>query len=215
MTQPFDPCQLSLWGPVPVPGGPQLLPTPGADIRYWPDFLSPGEARDLIDQLMADTAWQHGKRLMYGRVVDVPRLQAWYSESGHHLDLPEGLVAPRPWPLRLAVLKARVEAVCAAHFNAVLINRYRDGQDSVAWHSDHEDSFGGHGHPIASLTLGATRRFLLRPRPGQPGERLSLDLPAGSLLLMGDGSQTLWEHCVPKTERPVGERLNLTFRFQS
>lgn len=215
MSLAYNPTQLGLWDALPDRvGDPVPLPMPGADVRYWEAFLGAEESRTLFDRLLAETRWQHGRRLMYGRVVDVPRLQAWYSDVEDYGELPDGLVAPRAWPDALQALRARVEAACGQAFNAVLLNRYRDGQDSVAWHSDHEDSFGGQGYAIASLTLGAKRRFMFRPKPGQPGERLALDLPAGSLLLMGEGSQSHWDHCVPKTERPVGERLNLTFRVQ-
>jgi alkylated DNA repair dioxygenase AlkB len=93
----------------------------------------------------------------------------------------------------------------------VLLNLYRDGRDSVAWHSDYEGRHGGRV-VIASLTLGAVRRFMFRPKPGREGATLAFDLPAGSLLLMGDGCQEHWEHHVPKTARPVGPRINLTFR---
>jgi alkylated DNA repair dioxygenase AlkB len=153
---------------------------------------------------------------MYERVVDVPRLIAWYGPDA-------------PWPDVLEGLRRQVEAATGYAFDKVLLNLYRDGRDSVAWHRDDVDRYG-HDEIIASLSLGATRRFMFRPRPGQPGkgtrkgsepsgpfrgplgESLALDLPAGSLLLMGPGTQRHWEHCVPKTSREVGERINLTFR---
>jgi alkylated DNA repair dioxygenase AlkB len=109
-------------------------------------------------------------------------------------------------------LKSRVEAASGAEFGAVRMILYRDGRDSLAWHADRE-AFDGLRPIVASLTLGATRRFLFRPKPGRPGDRLTLELPSGSLLVMAEGTQENWEHAVPKTTKPVGERINVTFRM--
>lgn len=200
MARSLNPCQLSLWEAPPEREGlPRPLDTPGATVWFLPAFLPPAEAAIAFRQLHAVAPWQGHRRQMYEREVAVPRLSAWYDG------------ASGPWPEVLASLRRRVEAATGQAFDGVLCNRYRDGQDSVAWHSD---DLGRHGQEdlIASLSLGATRRFLLRPKPGRPGEAIALALPAGSLLLMGPGCQQHWEHCVPKTRRPVGERINLTFR---
>jgi alkylated DNA repair dioxygenase AlkB len=166
---------------------------------------------------------------MWEREVDVPRLQTWYGDSADPVDfldrpVPEAARPtqsvgpparmgrePGPWPPLLLALRDRITAACGEPFDAVLLNLYRDGRDSVAWHSDYEGRQGGRV-VIASLTLGAVRRFMFRPKPGREGATLAFDLPAGSLLLMGDGCQEHWEHHVPKTARPVGPRINLTFR---
>lgn len=199
MARHIDPCQLGFWGPAPTRlGDPMPLVTPGADVRFYPGFMTGDEAAGLFARLRAIAPWRQDRRRMYERVLDVPRLSSWYGTQ-------------RPWPEPLREARDRIEAATGYRYDGVLLNLYRDGRDSVAWHRDDVDRFG-QDEIIASLSLGATRRFLLRPRPGQPGEALAIDLPAGSLLLMGPGTQTNWEHCVPKTARPVGERLNLTFR---
>jgi alkylated DNA repair dioxygenase AlkB len=199
MARPFDPSQLTLWEPPPVSvHAPRRLAMPNAEVLYYTDFLPAHDAAAAFAAIRPIAPWSQDRRQMYERVVDVPRLIAWYG-------------AETPWPEVLAGLRRRVEAATGYAFDKVLLNLYRDGRDSVAWHRDDVDRYG-HDEIIASLSLGATRRFMFRPRPGGTGDRLALDLPAGSLLLMGPGTQRHWEHCVPKTSRDVGERINLTFR---
>jgi alkylated DNA repair dioxygenase AlkB len=111
----------------------------------------------------------------------------------------------------LAAVRGRVEQLCGARFNTVLLNLYRDGRDSMSWHSDDEPELGD-APLIASLSLGATRRLLLRTR-SVPRQRIGLELEAGSLLLMEPPLQAHWQHAVPKTRRACGPRLNLTFRW--
>src|SRR5690606_31058899 len=110
----------------------------------------------------------------------------------------------------LAALRARLQDALGQPFNSVLANRYRSGADAMGWHSDDEPELGPEPL-IASLSLGATRRFLLRHRH-DAGVRLALELPAGSLLLMQGATQRCWKHALPRAARPVGERINLTFR---
>lgn len=199
MARRIDPSQLGLWEPAPVSvRAPRPLAMPGAEVLYFPDFLTGPEAAAAFAALRPIAPWAQDRRLMYDRMVDVPRLSAWYG-------------AEASWPDALEGLREQVEAATGYAFDRVLLNLYRDGRDSVAWHRDDVDRFG-HDEIIASVSLGATRRFMFRPRPGRPGDSLALDLPSGSLLLMGPGTQRHWEHCVPKTSRPVGERINLTFR---
>ena len=117
---------------------------------------------------------------------------------------------PLPWTAELKALRDEVSAATGARFNSVLLNRYRSGEDSVSWHRDDEPELG-RDPVIASLSLGATRRFKLRHLATK--ETHSLDLNDGSLLLMSGPSQREWEHCLTKTKRAVGERINLTFRW--
>jgi alkylated DNA repair dioxygenase AlkB len=214
----FDPCQLDFWDAPQtalcggVPGGLRRLPLSDAEVHYDPDFLAPVEARALFEVLHQDQPWQQSRRRMYGRDLDVPRLQIWYGEPGATLDMPTMGIRARAWPETLLELKLRLEAACHVQFNAVLLNLYRDGRDSVAWHSDSE-TLSGPEPIVASLTLGASRKFMFRPKRGRPGHPLSFELPSGSLLVMGPGTQEHWEHHVPKTQRPVGPRINLTFRI--
>jgi alkylated DNA repair dioxygenase AlkB len=198
--KPVTPDQLNLWD---AAGAQALrpLPMPNADVRYAPAFLDATEAAALFELLRRDVPWEGSQMTMYDRVIDIPRLMAWY-DFDH----------PAPWGAPLDALRPRVEEAAGAEFGSVRMILYRDGRDSLAWHADRE-AFDGPRPIVASLTLGATRRFLFRPKPGRPGDRLTLELPAGSLLVMAEGTQENWEHAVPKTTKPVGERINVTFRM--
>ena len=183
-----------------------LLPRDGV-VRLHEHALAAADAWRLFDELMAVTAWRHEIATVMGRRVPIPRLTAWHGEAGY---VYSGIrMAPAPWNAPLLELKAAAEA-CAGHaFNSVLLNLYRDGRDSVSWHADNEPGLG-RNPVIASISLGATRRCQMKHRLWD--ERLSLDLPPGSCLVMAGATQHHWLHQVPKTSRPVGPRINLTFR---
>jgi alkylated DNA repair dioxygenase AlkB len=193
--------------------GPNLLPCDG-EVLLDSGWLPAPEADALFEKLLASLDWQQEEARFGTKPVPLPRLTAWYGDVGYRYS---GVShAPRPWPAHLAELRERVwqsfpgpGGVPGQKPNSVLANLYRDGQDSVGWHSDDEPSLG-EAPTIWSLSLGATRRFLLRHRA--TGKKLALDLPHGSLLVMAGGSQRCWQHCLPKTASPVGRRVNLTFR---
>ena len=193
-----------------MPLQPLLLPQ--ADLLFDSAFLSAAEASTLLAQLTADIAWEQRAIRMFGQQIPQPRLTAWYGDPAARYTY-SGLVwEPQPWTPALLALRQRVEAATATQFNSVLLNYYRDGRDSMGWHADDEPELGP-APAIASLSLGASRRFRLRPRTGLPHAPLALDLPSGSLLLMRGPTQRHWQHALPKTARPVGPRLNLTFRW--
>src|SRR5690606_30273743 len=116
----------------------------------------------------------------------------------------------RPWSAALSDLRDRLERELGTGFNSVLANLYRDGRDAMGWHSDDEPELGP-APVIASVSLGATRRFVLKHRR-KPDRKLALELPAGSLLVMAGATQRNYRHALPRTARPVGGRINLTFR---
>ena len=207
----FDPCQLGLWAAAPAtPGAPVVLDMPGADVLYAADWLPAAEARALFALLLAEAPWKQARRLMYDRYVDVPRLQAGFDDPAGPAR-PAGSTPRAPMPPALLAVRDRLEAELAARFPWVLANLYRDGRDSVAMHADDEEDLGPRP-VIASLSLGATRRFVFRPKPGCYGEAIALDLPAGSLVVMRGPTHQHWDHGVPKVARAVGPRINLTFR---
>ena len=109
-------------------------------------------------------------------------------------------------------IRSQIEAAAGTSFNTVLLNQYRNGKDSMGWHSDDEASLGPQP-TIASLSLGATRRFVLRHRYRRELQTRSLTLEHGALLVMAGDTQRHWHHAVPKTRQPVGPRINLTFRL--
>jgi alkylated DNA repair dioxygenase AlkB len=117
---------------------------------------------------------------------------------------------PHPFPERMNKLKIAVEKLAGVAFTSCLLNLYRDGNDSNGWHADNEKELG-QNPVIASLSLGETRKFKMKHRRDK-SLKYDLDLVSGSLLIMKGGTQHHWLHQVPKTKRPVGERINLTFR---
>ncbi len=146
---------------------------------------------------------------MFGRRIRQPRLVAFHGEPGVSYAYSGQSLLAMPWGSALSALRVRIESLCEAQFNSVLCNLYRDGQDSMGWHADDEASLGPRPL-IASFSLGETRRFSFKSR--LTSERRDIDLTDGSLLLMGGELQRHWLHQLPKTRRPVGPRINLTFR---
>lgn len=189
------------------------LPLPRADVRLDAQFLLPAEAEALLQELTATVGWRHEPIKLFGKDVLQPRLTAWYGDAGASYRYSGLQLEPQPWTPALQQLRQRVQAATGARFNSVLLNLYRHGQDSMGWHADDEPELGP-APVIASLSLGAARRFRLRPRPGTDFTHapFSLELGSGSLLLMQGPTQQHWQHAVPKTARPTGPRLNLTFR---
>ncbi|MBT9393003.1 alpha-ketoglutarate-dependent dioxygenase AlkB [Hymenobacter sp. NST-14] len=188
------------------------LPLPAAELLLDPAFLNRAEAGALLTELTREVPWQQQPIRLFGRDIMQPRLTAWYGDPAATYQYSGLRLEPLPWTATLQQLRQRVEAATGARFNSVLLNLYRTGQDSMGYHADDEPKLGP-APVIASLTLGATRTFRLKPRPGLDAGALSLPLTSGSLLLMRGPTQQNWLHALPKTARPVGPRLNLTFRW--
>ncbi len=186
------------------------LQLPDADLVFYPFLLGPQEGDRLLKELVATIPWRQDWITVYGRSLPQPRLTAWYGDPGKTYTYSGITMQPIPWHALLLEMKAKVEAVSEVRFNSVLLNFYRDGKDSMGWHSDDEPELGPNP-VIASLSLGGTRRLMLRHR-FQPELKHELELTSGSLLLMQGKTQHYWQHQVPKTKRPVLPRVNLTFR---
>jgi len=177
----------------------QLLHDAQGGARYWPGFVDPETARRWFDALVARADWQRLRRPMYDRVVDVPRLL-----SQHRVDA-------LPGELPLAEMLARVQERVPVPFNAIGMNLYRDGRDSVAMHGDKLHQLQD-GHPIALVSLGAPRRMLIRANADH-ADRIAVDLMPGSLLAMSHAMQSTHEHGIPKT-RHAGPRISVVFRVR-
>ena len=190
------------------------LPTPdgsAAWIELWPTAMTDDGA--VLAQLVAELPLAVERYRMFGRNVTSPRLVSWhgdedavYTYSGEHH-------VPKPWTPKLASLRHSVEETTTLRFNSVLANFYRDGQDAMGWHRDNEKEVGPSPDDrwIASLSLGAPRRFVVRDRK-RKGEPLSFELGNGALLVMRGTTQTHYHHALPRTACAPGPRLNLTFR---
>jgi alkylated DNA repair dioxygenase AlkB len=189
-----------------------LWQEPGPDLAFHASFVGQAEADALFAALRRETPWRQERITVYGREVLQPRLTAWYGDPGARYAYSGLALEPLPWTPPLAGLRARVELASGAPFDSLLMNLYRDGRDSVSWHSDAEPELG-RNPVIASLSLGAARRFQLRSRPPLPPRRHELTLRHGDLLVMRGATQHEWAHQVPRTARTVGPRINLTFRL--
>ena len=160
-----------------------------------------------LPTLKALIDWQQQSVRVFGKIHPQPRLTCWYGPTSY---LYSGLTLPaRELPTWLEPLRRRCEQLAGEKFNSVMCNLYRDGRDSVGWHADDEPIFR-QSHAIASLSLGGTRRFLMKRRTGE--DRQAFELAHGDVIVMARGMQRDWLHCVPKTKRHVAERINLTFR---
>jgi alkylated DNA repair dioxygenase AlkB len=162
----------------------------------------------VLARLIAETAWRSEVITVWGKQHPQPRLTAWHGEAAYTYS---GLrMEPLPFTPLLQEIREAVEAATGRRFNSVLLNYYRDGRDSMGMHSDNEPELGPEP-AIASLSFGAERTFILVHKAS--GERLKIALTDGSLLLMAGKLQQHWVHGINKTARPVGSRVNLTFRL--
>jgi alkylated DNA repair dioxygenase AlkB len=184
-----------------------LLPQDG-DVFLIEGAIARRDADRLFASLRDSLDWRSEVALVMGRRVALPRLTAWYGEVAYAYSGIRN--APAAWTDELLEIKAIAESCAETSFNSVLANLYRNGRDSVSWHADDEPSMGEFP-VIASISLGAARRFQLRHKRERT-VRVAIDLPHGSCLVMAGATQQHWLHQLPKTARAVGPRVNLTFR---
>lgn len=185
-----------------------LLPKDGT-LLYRPDLFTPEEASAYLLTLTETIHWDRPEIKLWGKLIPVPRLTAWYGEAPYTYS---GILnIPHPWTKELLAIKEKVELACDTEFNSVLLNLYRDGSDHMSWHADDEKSLGKKP-VIASVSFGAERKFGVKHRYDKNEESLSLELASGSLVIMKGEMQTFWHHRIHPTKRPKGPRINLTFR---
>jgi alkylated DNA repair dioxygenase AlkB len=187
---------------------PEKLPMPDADVVLYRQFFTPEASDDLLQALTNDIDWKQESIRVPGKIVPLPRLTAWYGDEGMVYRWSGITQHPLAWTPLLMKIKQAVENAAQTHFNSVLLNLYRIGQDSVSWHSDDEPELDP---VIASLSFGAVRQFQFK-RIDDPKQRLSIELPHGSLLIMGGTTQQYWRHRIPKSNVVQTPRINLTFR---
>lgn len=160
-----------------------------------------------IDEILKDVELVQEETTMFGKRVKIPRLCAWHGSSPYTFG--RKTYHPEPYTEALMLLELCAFANTKIPFNSCLLNYYRDGSDSVAWHADDEPEMGP---TIVSFSFGAPRRFLLREKANH-GNKQEFLLEHGDMLIMGGDLQRTHEHCIAKTKKPVGPRLNLTFRY--
>ena len=177
---------------------------------YFPDFFSEDESQHYCASLEKEVEWEQTPIKIYGKEVMQPRLTAWYGDAEAQYTYSGKINLPLPWLPVLQSLREKVEQQCNTTFNSVLLNLYRNGQDSMGWHRDNEAELGIRP-TIASLSFGANRDFIIRPYK-KVSPRIVLPLKSGSLLVMKDQMQMYWEHALPKRITCKSARINLTFR---
>jgi alkylated DNA repair dioxygenase AlkB len=184
---------------------------PGLALRLWPAWANDPDGQ--LSRLQQEIPWRQESITLFGRTHPMPRLTCWVADSGCSYRYSGLANEPQPWSDALIEIRAALEITLGWRFNSVLLNRYRNGTDSMGWHADDEPELEPLA-PIASLSLGASRSFRLRPRDRRPGvaEPLLLELNHGDLLVMDPPTQQHWLHALPRRLRVRQERLNLTFR---
>lgn len=180
-------------------------------LDYRPDIFSQEEGRVYLERFIHETPWVQRTVHLYGREMVTPRLTAFYADPATHFGVLDQGKNPLNWTTDLLAIRARIEPLAGVSFNAVLLNYYRHGNDSVAWHSDN-DGIPGRNRIVASVSFGQTRKFDVRKMDDHT-QKFSIELDSGSYLLMQGDFQDHWEHRVAKSARPMGPRINLTFRM--
>lgn len=192
---------------------PEVGQSPGLPIElleYHPGLFPEQESEILLQKFIAESPWQQKVVKMYDKEVVTPRLTAWYANKETYDYTSLRRSAPNAWTPELLMIKEKVEQIAGVTFNSVLLNYYRDGNDSVAWHSDNEKALGTHP-VIASVSFGQVRCFDIRNKKDH-AEKYSIRLESGALVIMKGDLQQGWEHRVAKSLKAVKPRVNLTFR---
>lgn len=179
-------------------------------LLYFPDFIGKPECDRHILRLQNEIQWKQETFRIFGKTYPTPRLTAWHGDEGKGYSYSGLKLSPNPWTEPLLQIKIRIEAATGYLFNSVLLNWYRNGSDSMGWHADDEKELGTNP-VIASLSLGAPRMFRFREIENHKNS-FGLTLESGSLLLMAGPLQHYWQHSLPRSAKPMGDRINLTFR---
>ena len=183
---------------------------PDATLKYYPNFLNTKEADLYLEKLTNETPWRNDPITVFGKTYPQPRMTSLHGHTTDSYGYSGIVMQPNPMSKPLLDIKQKLHAFTKEVFTTVLLNLYRDGQDSNGWHADNEKKLGINP-VIASVSLGASRFFHLKHN-NDKSQRLKLELTHGSLLLMEGATQHFWKHQIAKTAKKVNPRINLTFR---
>lgn len=186
-----------------------ILPHDGI-VEYHGKVLKQEDAKYYLDKLLQTIEWKNDEAIIFGRHIITKRKAAWYANTNFEYTYSNRTKFALPWTKELLALKKLVDERTGIVFNSCLLNLYHDGHEGMAWHSDDEKTLVTDS-PIASLSFGAERKFMMRHK--QNKETLSLQLEEGSLLVMKGSTQTNWQHSLPKSKKILKPRINLTFRI--
>jgi alkylated DNA repair dioxygenase AlkB len=173
-------------------------------LEYTPTFIDVTESDRLLTHFIKTTPWKQTTQKLWDKEYLTPRLTAWFGDT-------DRIAGTLPWTVELQMIRERAEQLAGITFNSVLLNYYRDGNDSVAWHSDKESIMGSQP-VIASVSFGQVRSFDIRNKADHT-ETYSVRLEHGSFLLMKAGLQERWQHRIAKSNKQMTSRINLTFRL--
>lgn len=183
---------------------------PNAELIYIPKFFSKIASDSYFVTLKNETNWQHDTIKVYGKTYPQPRLTALFGESNQPYSYSNIKMYPEPFTPTLKTIQNQIEAIAEHKFNTVLLNLYRNGNDSNGWHADNEKELG-ENPIIASVSFGEARPFHFKHRTLKE-QRYKLTLEHGSLLIMKGEMQKYWLHQIAKTKKRIQPRINLTFR---
>ena len=189
----------------------EIIDIPDGDLTFSRTWRE-SESVDWMERLRKEIEWEQHRIKIFGQWVDCPRLSAWYGDLGAIYSYSGLSLTPKAWTPTLLEVHNQLAETIERPFNSVLLNLYRNGNDSMGWHSDDEWELGLNP-VIASISLGDSRMMKFRHRSDPEVSKYALELSSGSLLIMAGTTQKFWQHEIPKTKKSVGERLNLTFRF--
>src|SRR5690606_13456043 len=182
---------------------------PNGELLYVRHFLDTSQSDRYLNLLLKSVDWKQESMHLNGKTLQFPRLTTWYGDPNTSYAFSGITLQPTAFTPALLEIKRHVETLAGVKSNSVLLNRYRNGNDSISWHADDEKELG-RNPVIASLNVGATRVFQLRHNDTK--EKIAQELSNGSLLITRGELQHLWKHQTTKSEQAVCERLNLTFR---
>ena len=185
-----------------------LLPKEGL-VNYYPEFLGEVDSLNLLNQLQKSLQWEADQLMIFGRLISTRRKVAWIGDPKCTYTYSGVKKQPQSWTPELLIIKRQLEELAQAEFNSCLLNFYHDGADGMGWHSDDEKELDAQS-PIASLSLGSTRKFSFKCKKDK--STTSLFLENGSALIMHAPTQQFWQHALLKTKTIHTPRINLTFR---
>jgi len=186
-----------------------LLPKDG-ELFYYPAIFDAETSNRLFNALLAKINWRQDKIRMFGKWINQPRMTAFYGDVEKSYTYSHLKMEPEPWIEELLEIKGKLAEFLNLEFSSVLMNLYRDGNDSMGWHSDDEPELGVNPE-IASVSFGASRQFKLRHRQDSSLQK-KVCMESGSLLVMKGNTQHYWQHSIPKEKKVLVPRINLTFR---
>lgn len=193
----------------PLPEWVSIVDEDDCTVQLLDGFMHPAEADRTFGQIAISTEWRDDTITLYGKTHAVPRRHQWFADSSACVYTFSGItMQPQAWSPVLERVRHFVQLATGERFNAALVNLYVDGGHTVGWHSDDEV---GVGSTIASVSLGATRDFVLR-RVDNHADKRAVKLVDGSLLVMRGKTQEQWQHALPRRKNVTEPRINVTFR---